>query len=164
MQLPLNRQTESISDTTFFSASLKIHLITIILNSNHLPSPLLLRLNFRRRDTQSIPVTEKQDLALIALSTRDRLDPLAPPGRTPNSSQKPERAILDVRAIVLAHDGLDGLGGLVGVVEWDGGDVVVQDVSLDDSVQEVAADEAEFAVDGSGGATGEVPGIAGVVR
>lgn len=65
---------------------------------------------------------------------------------------------------MLAHDWLDGFGGLVGVVKGDGGDVVVQDVGLDDAVEEVAADEAEFAIDGCGGATSEVPYVAGVVR
>lgn len=64
---------------------------------------------------------------------------------------------------MLAHDWLDGLGGLVRVVEWDGGDVVVEDVGLDDAVEEVAADEAELAVNGCCGAAGEVPGFAGVV-
>jgi len=64
---------------------------------------------------------------------------------------------------VLAHDRLDRLAGLVGVVEGDDGDVVVQDVRLDDAVEELAADEAEFAVDGGGGAAGKVPRLAGVV-
>lgn len=57
-----------------------------------------------------------------------------------------------------AHDRLDGLGGQVGVVEGDGADVVVQDVRLDDAVEDVAADEAEVAVDGGGGAADVVPG------
>jgi hypothetical protein len=35
---------------------------------------------------------------------------------------------------VLAHNRLDGLGGFVGVVEWNGADVVVQNVGLDDSM------------------------------
>jgi hypothetical protein len=65
---------------------------------------------------------------------------------------------------VLAHDRLDGLGGLIGMVEGDGGDVVVEDVGLDDAVEDLTTNEAELAVNGSGGATGEVPGLAGVVR
>lgn len=63
-----------------------------------------------------------------------------------------------------AHDGLDRLGRFVGVVEWDGRDVVVEDVGFDDAVHQGAADESEFAIDGCGGATSEVPGITGVVR
>lgn len=62
-----------------------------------------------------------------------------------------------------AHDGLNGLGGLVGVVEGDGADVVVKDVGLDDAVEEVAADEAELAVDGGSAATDVVPLLSGVV-
>jgi hypothetical protein len=50
------------------------------------------------------------------------------------------------------------------VVEGDGRDVVVQDVRLDDAVHQVAADEAELAVDGGRGAAGEGPGVTGVVR
>jgi hypothetical protein len=57
-----------------------------------------------------------------------------------------------------AHDGLDGLGCEIGVVEGDGADVVVQDVRLDDAVEDVATDEAEVAVDGGGGAADVVPG------
>ncbi len=64
---------------------------------------------------------------------------------------------------MLSHNWLDGFGSLISVVEGDGGDVVVQDVGLDDAVEDVAADEAEFAVDGCGGAADVVPGFAGVV-
>ena len=69
-----------------------------------------------------------------------------------------------VGAVVQAHDGLDGLGGLVGVVEGDGGDVVVQHVRFHDAVEEPAADEAEVPVDGRRGAAGVGPGAGGVVR
>lgn len=62
-----------------------------------------------------------------------------------------------------AHDGLDGLGCLVGVVEGDGADVVVEDVGFDDAVEEMAADKAEFAVNGCGGATDVVPALSVVV-
>jgi hypothetical protein len=65
---------------------------------------------------------------------------------------------------VLAHNGLDGLSGFVGVVERDGADVVVEDVSLDDTVEELAADETEFTVNGSGGTSNVVPALTRVVR
>jgi hypothetical protein len=64
---------------------------------------------------------------------------------------------------VVAHDWLDGLGSLISVVEWDGGDVVVEDVGLDDAMEEVAADEAEFTIDSRGSATDVVPGLASVM-
>jgi len=65
---------------------------------------------------------------------------------------------------VAAHDGLDGLAGLVGVVEGDRADIVVQDVGLDDTVQQRAPDEAKLAVDGCGGAPDVRPLLARVVR
>jgi len=64
---------------------------------------------------------------------------------------------------MLAHDWLDGLGCFVGVVEGDGADVVVEDVGLDDTVEESAADETEFTIDGCGGSTYVVPALTGVV-
>jgi hypothetical protein len=56
------------------------------------------------------------------------------------------------------------MGLMASVVEGDGGDVVVQDVGLDDAVEDLAADEAKLAINGCGGTTGEVPGLAAVVR
>lgn len=41
---------------------------------------------------------------------------------------------------------------------------MVQHVGLDDTVHEVAADEAEFTVNGGSRATAEVPGVRLVVR
>lgn len=64
---------------------------------------------------------------------------------------------------MLAHDGTDGLGGLIGVVKGNGGNVVVQDVGLDDAVQKLAADEAHLAIDGGSSATDKVPLLTGVV-
>lgn len=65
---------------------------------------------------------------------------------------------------MFAHDGLDGFAGLVGMVEGDGAHVVVQDMGLDDAVQELAADEAELAVDGGRSAAHVVPALGAVVR
>ena len=50
------------------------------------------------------------------------------------------------------------------MVEGDGGDEVVADVRADDVVKEVRVYEAEVAVDGCGGATGEGPCFVVVVR
>lgn len=56
-----------------------------------------------------------------------------------------------------AHDLLDRLAGLVGVVKGDGADIMVEDVGLDDSVQNVTADESKVTVDSSSGTAGKVP-------
>jgi len=50
------------------------------------------------------------------------------------------------------------------MIERDGGYVVVEDVGLNDSVEETAADEAEFTVDRSSCTTGKSPGLGVVVR
>lgn len=92
------------------------------------------------------------------------LDPLAHPRRIVHGLDEPDGAIHDIGAVVTTHDGLDGLGGLVSVVEGDGRNIVVQDVRLDDTVEEPAADEAELAVDGCGSTLDEGPLLAGVVR
>jgi len=113
--------------------------------------------------TVTVPVAVEEHTLVLALGTLVRLDPLAPTGSLVHGADEAPAAILDVGAVVLAHDGLDGLGGLVGVVEGNGGDVVVEDVGLDDAVEDLAADETELAVNGSGGATSKVPGLAGVV-
>jgi hypothetical protein len=63
-----------------------------------------------------------------------------------------------------AHDWFDGLGSFIGVVEWDGADVVVKDVRLDDTVEESTANESKLTVDGSSGTTDVVPAGTGVVR
>lgn len=65
---------------------------------------------------------------------------------------------------MLAHDWFDGFRGLGGVVEGDGADVVVENVSLDDFVEENSADESHFSVDGCCCSADVVPGFAGVVR
>ena len=60
---------------------------------------------------------------------------------------------------MLAHDWLDGFGRLISMVERDGGDVVVQDVSLDYAMEELSTDEAELAIDRCCGAACEIPGF-----
>lgn len=111
----------------------------------------------------SVTVAVEQNVRIVTLSAIVGLNKLAPAGSLVDGADETPRTLLDVGAVVLAHDRLDGLGGFVGVVEGDGGDVVVEDVGLDDAVEDLAADEAEFAVDGGGGAAGEVPGLAAVV-
>ena len=129
-----------------------------------LSSALLFLLHLRRRQAQAVGVAEEEHLAVLALSTFVGLNPLAPSGALVECPDKSDWSTLNVTSVVLAHDRLDSLGGFVGVVEGDGGDVVVQDVSLDDAVEEVTTDETEFAVNGCGGTTSKVPRAASVVR
>lgn len=121
------------------------------------------RNQLRRGHTKTVPVPEEQHALGLTSSALGRLDPVAHASTSPHRLEKANGATFDVGAVVAAHDGLDGLGGLAGVVEGDGGDVVVQDVCLDDVVEDVWADGPEVAVDCGGGTTGEGPCLAGVV-
>lgn len=89
---------------------------------------------------------------------------MAPTSTVVQGLEESKRSSLDVGAVMLSHDWLDGFGGLIGVVEWDGADVVVEDVGLDDAVEEMTADESKFTIDGCGGSTDVVPALTRVVR
>ena len=65
---------------------------------------------------------------------------------------------------MIAHDRLDCLTGLVCVVERNCANVVVENVGFDDAMEKVWTDRPKVAVDGSSGATDEVPRFVLVVR
>lgn len=115
-------------------------------------------------DTESVVVAVEENTLTLALGISRGLNPLAPAGRLPHALDKAERSTLGVGAVVAAHDRLDGLGSLVGVVEGDGADVVVEDVGLDNAVEKLAANEAELTVNRCGRTSDVVPGSTGVVR
>lgn len=85
-------------------------------------------------DAQAVPVSEEKDTLALALSLGRWLDPLAPTSAQVHGLEETNGTILDIAAVVPAHNWLDGLGSLVGVVEWNGRDVVVEDVGFDDAV------------------------------
>ena len=120
--------------------------------------------HLHRWNTKTVAVAEEKNAFAFTLGTLAGLDPMAPTCALPDGLDEPQRSTLSISAVVLAHDLLDRLGGFVGVVEGDRGNVVVEDVGLDDAVEERATDEAELTVDGSGGATGVGPSLRIVVR
>lgn len=65
---------------------------------------------------------------------------------------------------MLAHDFLDRFCRLICVVEGDSADIVVQNMRLYYTVQELTTDEAEFSIDRCRSSSSVVPGIASVVR
>ena len=112
----------------------------------------------------AVGVAEEQDALALALGLGAGLNPLAHSGGAPHGSQEAKEAAAGVGTVVLAHDGTDGVAGLVGVVKGNGANVVVEDVRLDNAVQQLAADEAHLAVNGSGGTADVVPLLGSVVR
>lgn len=125
-------------------------------------SPYLLN-NLGRGNTDTVGVAVEEHTLALTLGTLGSLDPLAGAGAGPQSLNEASHAAVGLGAVVIAHDGLDSLAGLVGVVERDAADVVVQHVGLDDTVEDVAADEAEVTVDSGGSTAGKVPYLGLVV-
>jgi hypothetical protein len=89
---------------------------------------------------------------------------LAPSAASPHGLEEAEWATFGVGAVMLAHDRLDGLSGLIGVVERNGGDIMVKNVGLNDAVEKLTSNETEFTVDSCGSSTGISPGLSIVVR
>jgi len=116
-----------------------------------------------RRDTNAVGVAVEEHTLALALGTLGGLYPLAGTSAGPESLEESSPAGVSLGAVVVAHDLLDGLAGFIGVVEGDGADIVVEDMGLDDSVENVTADETEVTVDGGSGATGKVPHLRLVV-
>ena len=148
---------------------LRLHLRTLSIafsnKNSHLRSLLPLAnlvklfLQLQRWNSQSVAVAEEQDTLTLTSGIGTGLNPLAPACAGPHRLDEAEGAILDIRTVVLAHDRLNGLSCLVSVVKGDGADVVVEDVGLDNSMEELSSDKAEFTVDGCSSATSKVPAV-----
>lgn len=116
-----------------------------------------------RRNSNAVRVTVEEHSGALTLGTLGGLNPVAHTGTSPESLEESGPASVGLSPVVRSHDLLDGLAGLIGVVEGDGADIVVENVGLDDTVEDVTADEAEVTVDGGSGTTGKVPDIRLVV-
>ena len=65
---------------------------------------------------------------------------------------------------MFAHDWFNGFGSFVGMVEWNCADVVVENVSLDNAVEQSTANETEFAINCCSSTTNIIPALSRVVR
>ena len=97
-------------------------------------------------------------------STLRWLNPLTPSSNVVQRFQETNGTIFDICAVMLSHNLLDGFAGFIGVVEWDGANVVVKNVSLYNAVKELTTNETKFTIDGCSGSTNIVPGFRSVVR
>lgn len=122
------------------------------------------RLDLSGTGSDAVDVAVEEHSSALTLGTLGGLDELAHTGAVPHGLEETSPAGVGLGAVVITHDSLDGIAGLVGVVEGDVADIVVQNVSLDDTVEDVAADETKVTVDGGSSATGKVPDLGLVVR
>ena len=65
---------------------------------------------------------------------------------------------------MLAHNWFDGLSSLIGIVEGDGGDEMVNNVSLNNPMKELSSNKPKLAINSGGCASGEVPRLRVIVR
>ena len=124
---------------------------------------LQLSIHFHGWHPQPITISRKPNSLSSPFSTLACLNPLTPSRTPPHTFQETEHSLSHIGAIMLAHDRLDGLGGLTSVIKWDAGDGVVQDMGLDDFVEEDAADKPEITIDGCGCTARVSPGFRGVL-
>jgi hypothetical protein len=82
---------------------------------------------------------------------------LAPAGALVHALEESQGAALDVGAVVTSHYWLNGLCGLIGVVERDRADVVVEHVSLNNAMEQLTTNKSEFTINSGSGATNVVP-------
>jgi len=132
----------------------------LLLKKDPRNSPLLTG----RWNTKTISVPEKDDPLSLTLSALAGLNKLAPTGRSPESIEEASWTAFDVGSVVLAHNLLDSLSGLVGLVEGNAGNEVVGNVGLDDTVEEMTTDEAKIAINSRCSTTGVGPALRVVVR
>ena len=71
---------------------------------------------------------------------------------------------MGVTPVMLSHDRFDCLRGLVGMIEWNRANIVVQHMGLNDPVKESPTDESKFSINGRRGTPGISPSRWGVVR
>ena len=120
--------------------------------------------NLRRWNAIAIPVAVEEHAFAKTLSTFGRLDPLASSSTRPQSLEETPGTAFDVGAVVATQYRLDSFGSFVGVVERDGGDKMVKDVRLYNSVHKGPTNKAEIPVNGCSSAPSKVPGCVLVMR
>jgi hypothetical protein len=112
----------------------------------------------------TVAISEEQHTSFFTLGPLVRLHPLADTHACPHALQEAETAIYGIAPIVLSHDRLDRLGGLIGVVEWNRANIVVKNMGFNDAVKESSTDEAKFSIDCCSSSAGVGPGCWCVVR
>lgn len=114
--------------------------------------------------TNAVAVSEEQNTSILSCGSLIGLNPVATAETAVHALDESNWTILDIRSIVFAHDLLDGLGGFIGIVEWNGADIVVKNMSLDNSVEKLSSDKSEFSINGRCGSSSIIPAFRSIVR
>ena len=85
----------------------------------------------RTWNAQTVPVPEEHHTLRLSFCALGWLYPVTHACTGPNALQKANRTISSIGAIMTSHDGFDRLRSLVSVVEGDGRNVVVENMSFD---------------------------------
>lgn len=115
------------------------------------------------RNAKAIAVAVEQDALALTLSAFGWFNPLAPTCALVHTLEKAQRAAFDVRAVVTSHDRLDSLCSFICVVKRNCADVMVEHVSLNNAMKDLAANESKFTVNRRSGAANVVPRCTSVV-
>jgi hypothetical protein len=112
---------------------------------------------------KAVTVAEEKNTLALPNSSLRWLNPLAPSCSRIQTLQKSNRATFNIGAVVAAHNWLDGLGGFISIIEWNSANIMVEDMSFNDTVEELSTNEAKLAIDSGGSTADVVPASGGVV-
>src|SRR2546423_3213886 len=99
-----------------------------------------------RWQSDAVLVAVEHDASKLTGRVLVRLNPLACSHRCPHTLQKSKTSSSCITAVVAAHYRLDCFGCLIRMAERDTADIVVEDMGLNDTMPELAANKTKFTV------------------
>lgn len=111
-----------------------------------------------------VTISIEQDVLAQSFRSLTSLNPLAPSRTIPKGFQETKWSIFGVGQVVLAHNGLNSFSGFIGMVERNRGYVVMEDMSLDYTVEKRSTYKSKFTVYCRCGSSSESPGFVTIMR
>ena len=118
----------------------------------------------RRGNAQAVAIPVEEHILAFAIATLGGFDPLTHSRTLPQTAKESPHPAFGITAVVVTHDGLDRFRRFVGMIKGNGANVVVEDMSLYDSVEEMWTNGPEVPVNGGSCTSREVPRFGFVVR
>ena len=117
-----------------------------------------------RLNAQPVPISVEENVSSQPFSSIARFNPLTPPSARPQAFQEAYSAVLGIRPVMGAQNRLYSFCRLIGMIEWDHRNVVMEDMSFDNAVEQRTTYEAEFSIDGRCGSGSKSPGLGPIMR